>query len=78
MGGADSTPVHRYAFAPFGGGVHTCIGQQFADMNVKAIMHQLLRRHVWWVPSGYRPKLTWGTGSTPTDGLPIAIRPLEA
>lgn len=58
--------------------MHTCIGQQFADMNVKAIMHQLLRRHVWWVPSGYRPKLTWGTGSTPTDGLPIAIRPLEA
>lgn len=38
--GADANAVHRYAFAPFGGGVHKCIGQQFADMSVKAVMHR--------------------------------------
>lgn len=73
-GAADASAVHRYAFAPFGGGVHKCIGQQFADMNVKAIMHQLLRHFDWRVPSGYRPQLTWGTGPTPADGLPVTMQ----
>lgn len=75
--GADAAPVNRYAFAPFGGGVHKCIGQQFADMSVKAIMVQLLRQFDWRVRSGYRPRLTWGTGPTPADGLPIALRRRE-
>jgi cytochrome P450 len=74
ISGADANAVHRYAFAPFGGGVHKCIGRQFADMNVKAIMHQLLREFDWQVPAGYRPRMTWGTGPTPADGLPITLR----
>lgn len=74
LSGADASAVHRYAFAPFGGGVHKCIGQQFADMNVKAIMHHLLRHFDWRIPTGYRPRMTWGTGPTPADGLPIILR----
>lgn len=76
LAGADASAVHRYAFAPFGGGVHKCLGQQFADMNVKAITHQLLRRFQWHVPAGYRPRMTWGTGPTPADGLPISLERL--
>ncbi|MGE2714575.1 cytochrome P450 [Mycolicibacterium litorale] len=74
LDGADAGPVHRYAFAPFGGGVHKCLGQQFADMNVKAVMHQFLRHFDWRVPAGYRPAMRWGTGPTPADGLPITLR----
>ena len=74
LGGADASPVHRYAFAPFGGGVHKCLGQQFADMNVKVVLHQLLRHFEWRVPPGYRPLLSWGTGPTPADGLPVTLR----
>lgn len=66
--------VSRYVFAPFGGGAHKCIGQQFADMTVKATMHQILRRFEWSVPAGYSPRLTWGTGPTPADGLPVTVR----
>lgn len=74
LDGADAGPVHRYAFAPFGGGVHKCLGQQFADMNVKAVMHQLLRHFDWRVPADYHPLLSWGTGPTPADGLPVTLR----
>jgi cytochrome P450 len=66
--------VSRYVFAPFGGGAHKCIGQQFADMTVKATMHQMLRRFQWRVAEGYRLPLTWGTGPTPADDLPIVLR----
>lgn len=68
--------VNRYAFAPFGGGAHKCIGQQFADMTVKTAMHKLLRRFRWRVPDGYRVPLTWGTGPTPADSLPIELERL--
>ncbi|MGW0162631.1 cytochrome P450 [Mycobacterium sp. NPDC003323] len=72
--GADASAVHRYAFAPFGGGVHKCIGQQFADMSVKAIMLAVLRNFDWRIRSGYRPRMVWGTGPTPADGLPITMQ----
>ncbi|MBU8817341.1 cytochrome P450 [Mycolicibacterium goodii] len=76
-GGAGFAAIHRYAFAPFGGGAHKCIGQQFANMNVKAIMLQLLRHFRWHVPEGYHPRMTWGTGPTPADGLPITLERLS-
>ncbi|WP_235883315.1 cytochrome P450 [Saccharopolyspora elongata] len=66
--------VHRYAWAPFGGGVHKCIGMHFGGMELKAIMHQLLLRFRWTVPAGYEPRMRYGTGPMPTDGLPIRLQ----
>ena len=65
---------HRYAWAPFGGGVHKCIGMHFGSMEVKAIMHQLLLRNSWRIRPGYEPILDYGTGPFPGDGLPIELR----
>ncbi|HLJ04510.1 MAG TPA: cytochrome P450 [Solirubrobacteraceae bacterium] len=67
---------HRYAWAPFGGGVHKCIGMHFGAMEIKAVMHQLLLRYRWRVPGGYEPVMDYGTGPFPGDGLPIELRPL--
>ncbi|WP_072492110.1 cytochrome P450, partial [Mycobacterium tuberculosis] len=36
---------HRYAFTPFGGGVHKCIGMVFDQLEIKTILHRLLRRY---------------------------------
>jgi cytochrome P450 len=67
---------HKYAWTPFGGGVHKCIGMHFGGMEVKAIMHQLLLRNSWRVPPGYEPVIDYGTGPFPGDGLPIELRAL--
>jgi cytochrome P450 len=72
----NRTAVTRYAFAPFGGGAHKCIGERFADMTVKTVMHSLLRSFRWSSPPGYRVPLTWGTGPTPADALPVELRRL--
>ena len=66
--------AHKYAWAPFGSGVHKCIGMHFGSMEVKAIMHQLLLRNSWRIPAGYEPVLDYGTGPFPGDGLPIELR----
>ncbi|NDK89723.1 cytochrome P450 [Gordonia desulfuricans] len=66
--------VHRFAWSPFGGGAHKCIGLYFGGMEVKSIMHQMLLQFEWSVPADYRLQLDYGTGPTPGDGLPIDFR----
>jgi len=66
---------HSYAWMPFGGNVHKCIGMHFGSMEVKAIMHQLLLARSWSVPTGYEPLIDYGTGPFPGDGLPITLEP---
>lgn len=67
---------HKYAWAPFGGNVHKCIGMHFGGMEVKAILHQLLLRYRWSVPADYTPIIDYGTGPFPGDGLPIELHAL--
>ncbi|HEY5430603.1 MAG TPA: cytochrome P450, partial [Solirubrobacteraceae bacterium] len=45
--------AHKFAWVPFGGSVHKCIGMHFGAMEVKAIMHQLLLRNSWRIRPGY-------------------------
>ena len=66
---------HKYAWTPFGGNVHKCIGMHFGAMEVKAIMHQLLLRNSLHVAPGYEPPIDYATGPFPADGLPIELRP---
>ena len=66
---------HKYAWCPFGGGVHKCIGLHFGGMEVKALMHQLLLRYDLRVPPTYEPFIDMATGPYPADGLPIELRP---
>ncbi len=64
---------HRAAWEPFGGGVHKCIGLYFAGMEVKAIMHRLLRDYRWSVDPDYVPPLDHHALPFPTDGQPIDL-----
>ncbi|MEU7870417.1 cytochrome P450 [Dactylosporangium sp. NPDC049140] len=64
---------HRFAWEPFGGGVHKCIGLYFAGLEVKAIMHRLLRGYHWSVDPGYVAPLDHHSLPFPKDGQPIAL-----
>jgi cytochrome P450 len=67
---------HAFAWVPFGGGVHMCIGQHFATLQVKAIMHQLLLRYRWTVPADYVMPYQLVPIAKPRDGLPITLERL--
>ena len=69
---------HRYAFTPFGGGSHKCIGMMFGQLEVKVIMHRLLRKYrLEPARPGYQEKWDYGGMPVPMDGLPIILRPLR-
>ncbi len=69
---------HRYAFAPFGGGAHKCIGMVFGQLEIKTVMHRLLRRYrLELTHPGYTPRYDYGGMPVPIDGMPIVLRPLH-
>lgn len=67
---------HRFAWVPFGGGAHMCLGLHFAEMQIRILIAQLLRR--------YRIEIDDDTGvdwqvwpiPRPRDGLPVRFVPL--
>ena len=55
------------------GGHHMCLGLRFAEMQVKAVLFQLLARYRFSVPDGYRMPVQQAPISKPTDGLPLTL-----
>jgi cytochrome P450 len=68
-------PGPRDSWLPFGGHAHKCIGMHFGSMEVKAILHRLLRTTRFSVAPDYVPPLAAGTGPYPADGLPVTLMP---
>jgi cytochrome P450 len=68
--------VHRYAFMPFGNGVHKCIGMHFGAMQIKATVHQLLLARRLSVAPGYVMPVDWHSLPRPKDGLPVRLERL--
>lgn len=62
---------HTHCWIPFGGGPHHCIGLRFAEVQVKSVMHQLLRRYHVSVEPGYSMPVQQAPISKPRDGLPV-------
>ncbi len=68
---------HRYAFAPFGGGAHKCIGMVFGQLEIKTVMHRLLSRYrLELTRPDYRPRYDYGGMPVPIDGMPVILRPI--
>jgi cytochrome P450 len=65
---------HRFAYIPFGGGAHTCIGMQFSELQVRSLMHALLRRFEWRVADRGARKMQFLPFPKPKDGLPLILR----
>jgi cytochrome P450 len=68
---------HSHSWVPFGGGPHMCIGLRFAQLQIKTVIHQLVRRYRFEVPDNYTMPVQQAPISKPLDGLPVAFIPLE-
>ena len=66
--------VHRYAWHPFGGGVHKCLGMHFGGAEVLTVMSHLLRRFEWSVDPSYTCPIDYTSLPFPADGLPVDLR----
>ena len=64
---------HKYAWVPFGGGAHMCLGLHFAHMQIKILMWHLLREHRIEVAHGAGADWQAWPIPKPRDGLPITL-----
>ncbi|CAB4282039.1 unnamed protein product [Prunus armeniaca] len=69
-----SKPIPPYTYLPFGGGLHTCIGNEFAKIELLITIHNLVTRFEW---SQVHPEeaITRKPMPYPSMGLPIKIKP---
>ncbi|WP_068857645.1 cytochrome P450 [Perlucidibaca aquatica] len=67
---------HAYQYLPFGGGAHMCIGLHFAELEIKAILYQLLLKLRWCVPDDYVMPINFTSLPTPRDHLPVKLHAL--
>ncbi|APG63380.1 cytochrome P450 [Sphingorhabdus lutea] len=67
---------HKFAWVPFGGGAHMCLGLHFAYEQMKIFMHHLLTSRSIEVNNGYEPKWQAWPIPKPKDGLHVTLRPL--
>ncbi|PXY17408.1 hypothetical protein BAY60_34535 [Prauserella muralis] len=68
---------HRFAWVPFGGGVHKCIGMHFGTLEVKTILHEMLRTTRWTISHGYQARWDNTSLPVPADGLPVRLHPVD-
>lgn len=69
---------HKYAWVPFGGGAHMCLGLHFAYMQTKILMWHMLRTHRIEIGEGSGDKWQAWPIPKPRDGLPVTLVPLDA
>ena len=74
---ANSRGRHKYAFVPYGGGAHMCLGLHFAYMQAKCFAVHFLSRFEATVAPAYAPQWQMWPIPKPKDGLAINLRALN-
>ena len=69
--------MNPFIFFPFGGGAHTCLGMQFAYMEVKSIIFHLLRNYELCIDEGYVSEYIYTPLPIPKDGLRLSLHPIK-
>jgi cytochrome P450 len=68
---------HRFAWVPFGGGAHMCIGLHFAYMQAKCFARHFLQNLSVSLEPGYAPDWQMWPIPKPRDGLRVTLSPVK-
>jgi cytochrome P450 len=67
---------HRFAWVPFGGGAHMCLGLHFAYMQAKCFARHFLQNLSVALEPGYTPNWQMWPIPKPKDGLRVTLAPV--
>jgi cytochrome P450 len=66
---------HKFAFVPYGGGAHMCLGLHFAQMQAKCFAYHLFSQSDVSAAPNYKPDWKLWPIPQPKDGLRIRLTP---
>ncbi|XP_021676113.2 cytochrome P450 709B2 [Hevea brasiliensis] len=75
--GISKAAKHPNAFLAFGIGPRTCVGQNFAMLEAKAVLAMVLQRFTLSLSSEYKHAPVDNLALQPQYGLPIVVKPLS-
>jgi cytochrome P450 len=64
---------HRFAWVPFGGGAHMCLGLHFAYMQAKCFAYHFVKNLNVSLEPRYQPQWQMWPIPKPKDGLPVTL-----
>jgi cytochrome P450 len=67
---------HRFAWVPFSGGAHMCLGLHFAYMQAKCFARHVFANLDLSIDKGYRPEWQMWPIPKPKDGLRVTVMPI--
>ena len=67
---------HRFAYVPFGGGAHGCLGANFASLQVRALLRYLLEHFELKLTDSAPPRWYHWPNCRPLGGLRLELTPL--
>jgi cytochrome P450 len=73
FGTEASRARHKFAFVPFGGGAHMCLGLNFAYMQAKCFTWHFVNRFRVAIAPDYRPAWNMWPIPYPRDGLHVTL-----
>jgi cytochrome P450 len=65
---------HRFAWVPYGGGAHMCLGLHFAQMQAKCFARHFLQNLSVSLEPGYKPDWQMWPIPKPRDGLRVVLK----
>ena len=72
----NSRARHRFAFVPFGAGVHACLGANFASLQARALLRIILEQHRLVLCDSEAPRWYHWPNCRPKGGLRLELRRL--
>lgn len=75
FGAEASRSRHKFAFIPFGGGAHMCLGLNFAYMQAKCFAWHFLNNFQVTIARKYKPEWRMWPIPYPRDGLRVTLLP---
>ncbi|MFN8442347.1 MAG: cytochrome P450 [Caldilineaceae bacterium] len=70
---ANAAKQHPYAYVPFGGGPHKCIGFQFALYEAQLLLSMIAQRYSLKLKPGYQPVMQPLITLRAKDGMPMTL-----
>jgi len=67
---------HRFAFVPFGGGAHSCLGLNYASLQVRAMLRVILERHELVLESEGEPHWYHWPNCRPRRAVRLMLKPI--
>jgi len=73
----EEDKLHPFSYVPFGYGHHSCLGRFLSNVQIKALLYNLLRNFEWSLPAGEELKFKYIPGCRPSEETKLKFKPIS-